>query len=386
MRIRWRGLELPSEVIRDESVSTKTFGRFLIEPFERGFGTTIGNSLRRILLSSLEGAAVTTVRIAGADHEFMSLPGVLEDVTDIILNVKGLVVRSGADTPKTMTVSRNTKGEVRGGDIVADPAIEVVDPEHLIATLTDDVPFEMEMEVRTGRGYITAQENAGSEEEIGVIPVDSTFSPVIRVRYRTEDTRVGQQVNYDRLILEVWTNGTLTPEDAVVEASKILRKHLNPFIQYHDLGSVLVESSVPVRIQPAQINTELEQLMGRPIAELDLSVRASNCLESARIVTIGELAQKAEGDLLRLRSFGKTSLREIRRKLADLGLSLGMVIERPGAGTAGQERLPVEGLSPQVPPIPTSALDSEPPGIMAPPVDTDVSSPPTQVSVPLDPN
>lgn len=375
MRIRWRGLELPTEVVRDESVSTETYGRFLVEPFERGFGTTIGNSLRRVLLSSLEGAAVTKVWIAGAAHEFMSLTGVLEDVTEIILNVKSLIVRSEAEEPKTMTVSRDTKGVVRAEDIVADPAIEIIDPKHLIATLTDNVSFELKMEVRAGRGYTTARENAGNEEAIGVIPVDSTFSPVVRVRYRTEDTRVGQRVNFDRLILEVWTNGTVAPEDAIVEASKILRKHLNPFIQYHELGLSIVESSPAVKIRSPKVDTELQKLLQRPIAELELSVRASNCLESARILTIGELAQKTEADLLRLRSFGKTSLREIRRKLADLGLSLGLILESPDDSTAAEEASITE------------APDVDPDGSSTTPqIDTEMNSSPAEVSVPFDPS
>lgn len=332
MRIRWRGLELPSEVIRDSSVSTDTYGRFTIEPFERGFGTTVGNSLRRILLSSLEGAAVTSVKIAGASHEFMSLPGVLEDVTDVILNIKGIVVSYDGEEPKRMRVVRRTRGEVRVGDIEADTPVEVLNVDHVLATLTDDVHFEVEMEVRSGRGYSPASDNAAPEQEIGVIPVDSVYSPVVRVRYRTEETRVGQRTNFDRLILDVWTNGTIAPEDAIVEAARILRKHLNPFIQYHDLGSKLIHN-VPTVVKPVSVmSSELEKTLQKPVAELDLSVRASNCLEAARINTIGELVRKTEGDLLRLRSFGKTSLREVRRKLADGGLSLGMVFDGDTAG------------------------------------------------------
>lgn len=332
MRIRWRNLELPTEVVPDESVNTDTYGRFGIEPFERGFGTTIGNSLRRVLLSSLEGAAVFRLKIAGAAHEFTSLPGVLEDVTDIVLNVKALVVKCDADEPKTMKVSRRTKGPVRAGDIEADSAIEIVNPDHLLATLTDDVSFEMEMSVKKGRGYATADENKARDQEIGVIPVDAVFSPVIRVRYRTEETRVGQRVNYDRLIMEVWTRGTLTPQDAIVESAKILRKHLNPFIQYSQLGDEFVETTAPVRAVPTKMAIEASEYRERPIADLDLTVRARNCLEAARIVTIGELMDKTESDLLRLRSFGKTSLREVRRKLADLGLGLEAGEDELGAG------------------------------------------------------
>lgn len=344
MRIRWRGLELPSEVLRDESVSTSTYGLFRIEPFERGFGVTVGNSLRRVLLSSLEGAAVSSVKISGAPHEFMSIQGVLEDVTNIILNVKGLVVSFDADEPKTMKVQKNTKGPVLAGDIEADPAIEILDPDHVLATLTDDIDFEMEMVVTNGRGYATAEDNRGAEQEVGVIAVDSIFSPVIRVRYRTEDTRVGQRTNYDRLLLEVWTNGTVSPEDAVVEASKILRKHLNPFVQYYNIGSDYVQSAAPAQSQSPQVDDEMEAIFRKPVSELDLSVRSSNCLEAARIATVGELASKTEADLLRLRSFGKTSLREVRRKLADWGLSLGINTERDPSG-AGAAAGPMEHFS-----------------------------------------
>lgn len=339
MRIRWRGLELPARVVRDESISTGTFGRFTIEPFERGFGTTVGNSLRRILLSSLEGSAVTHVRIAGADHEFTSLAGVHEDVTDIILNIKAIVVSLDAETPKTMRVERHTRGEVRAGDLVCEPAIKVHNPELLLATLTDDVDFSAELTVGRGRGYVPASEHYDENLEIGVIPVDSLYSPVTRVRYRTEDTRVGQRVNYDRLVMEIWTNGTTAPEDALVEAAKILRKHLNPFVQYYDLGEhVTAAQSLMEQALPAQ-DDELRQKLERPIATLDLSVRASNCLEAAKIVTIGELVRLSESDLLQLRSFGKTSLMEVRQKLGELGLSLGMSI---GATDSGDPASPAD--------------------------------------------
>ncbi len=326
MRIRWRGLELPSQVIKDEAVGTPTYGRFIIEPFERGFGTTVGNSLRRVLLSSLEGAAVTHVKIHGADHEFASLNGVLEDVTDIILNIKRIVVRLAGDGPRTIRIKTGKRGEIKAGMLEGDPAVEVVNKDLLLATLTDDVKFEMELTVGSGRGYVTAEENVEGEREIGVIPVDSIFTPVTRVRYRTEDTRVGQRVNYDRLVLEIWTNGTIQPEDALVEAAKILRKHLNPFIQYNDVGAHMAERFAPPPPPERQIDDALHEKLTQSIAELDLSVRASNCLESARINTVGELVNLTESDLLKVRSFGKTSLREVKRKLQDLGLTLGMDI------------------------------------------------------------
>jgi DNA-directed RNA polymerase subunit alpha len=330
MRIRWRGLELPSQVELDDAVSTERYGRFIIEPFERGFGTTVGNSLRRVLLSSLRGAAVTSVKIAGVAHEFTTIRGVLEDVTDIILNVKNLVVGLDTDEPKGMSVTRNTRGEVRARDIIADPAVTIVNPDLLLATLTDDVEFRMEMTLRSGRGYATAEENMGPEQEIGVIPVDSVFSPVERVRYRTEETRVGQRTNYDRLILEVWTRGTILPADALVEAAKILRKHLNPFVMYHELGKDMVsEMAESAPVTPDHV-AELQGKLSRPVSDLELSVRASNCLEAARIETVSELVQKTDADLLRVRSFGKTSLREVKRKLTDWGLSLGMTLNENG--------------------------------------------------------
>lgn len=323
MRIRWLGLELPTRVTRDEAVSTDTYGRFIIEPFERGFGTTVGNSLRRILLSSLEGSAVTHVRIAGADHEFTSLPGVLEDITDIILNIKAVVVDLDADTPKTMRVERQQKGEVRVGDFQCDAAITVCNPEQLIATLTDDVGFAVELTVDRGRGYVPASEYVDENTEIGVIPVDALFSPVTRVRYRTEETRVGQRVNYDRLVMEVWTKGIARPEDALVEAAKILRKHLNPFVQYYDLGSQVTAAEAIVERAEAPVDEELQRRLDASIASLELSVRASNCLEAAKITTIGELVRMTEPELLELRSFGRTSLLEVKEKLASVGLTLG---------------------------------------------------------------
>ena len=343
MRIRWRDLELPSRVECDRSVSDDTYGRFIVEPFERGFGTTVGNSLRRILLSSLEGAAIVTVKIAEAPHEFTSILGVLEDVTDIILNVKQIVVKSESDEVKTMRVSRSTAGEVRAGDIEADAALEIVNPDQLICTLTADASFNLEMTVRKGRGYATAEENRAPDQEIGVIPVDSIFSPVLRVRYRTEDTRVGQRVNYDRLVLEVWTRGTITPEDAVVEAAKILRKHLNPFVMYDMLGEE-VTSAVPAaqEVTAPAVDTELQRKWNLPISVLSLSVRATNCLETARITTLGALASRTEADLLRVRSFGKTSLREVRRKLAEQGMTLGMTL----AGPPPEEARPMPPASP----------------------------------------
>src|SRR3954452_23648499 len=236
MRIRWRGLELPNRVVSDRNTLTDTYGRFGAEPFERGFGVTVGNSLRRIMLSSLEGSAVTRVKIQGVQHEITTIPGVVEDVTDIILNIKSLVVKNLSDQPKTIRIERNEKGVVTAANVITDEQVQIINPEHIIATMTDDVPFVVEMTVENGRGYRKADENAGREREIGVIPVDSSFSPVVRVKYEIEETRVGQRTNYDKLVMEIWTNETISPQLALVEGAKIMRKHLNPFIQYNEAG------------------------------------------------------------------------------------------------------------------------------------------------------
>ena len=329
MRIRWRGLELPTRVVNDQDVSSPTYGKFSVEPFERGFGTTVGNALRRILLSSLQGAAVTSIKIKGADHEFMSMPGVMEDVTDVVLNIKQLVVKSHADTPKTMRLHSEVKGVVTAEMIEADPAIEIINPELVIANLTDDVKFDMELTVQGGRGYIPAEQmyDPDADQELGRIYIDASYSPVTRVRYRTEDTRVGQRTNYDRLLLEIWTNGTITPEMALVEAAKIFRKHLNPFVQYFELGEQVVEAAPGEDHE--EIDSELLRKLSMSVHELELGVRSNNCLEAGNIQTVGQLANCPETELLQIRSFGKTSLREVKRKLQDLGLSLGMNLPLP---------------------------------------------------------
>ena len=323
MRIRWRGLELPHRVQPDADLNTDTYGKFVVEPFERGFGTTIGNSLRRILLSSLEGAAVTRVRIKGASHEFTSLEGVQEDVTEIILRVKAMIVSLEGEESKTMRLQAEGPGEVTADLIEADTSITIHNPEQVLATLTKQVDFDMEFTVEKGRGYVPASEqyDPNQEQEVGVIPVDATYSPVRRVRYKVEDTRVGQKTNYDRLTLEVWTDGTVKPEMALVEASKILRKHLNPFVQYYELGEATASEQAAAA---ARVDEELIRKLQMSVNDLDLSVRASNCLESAKVTNVADLVQREESDLLKVRSFGKTSLREVKRKLTEMGLELGM--------------------------------------------------------------
>jgi len=329
MRITWRGLELPTRVERDKDVSANTYGRFYIEPFERGFGTTIGNGLRRVLLSSLEGSAVTSVRIAGVDHEFSTISGVMEDVTEIIMNIKKLIIRMQGDDPRVIKVIAHKKGKVTAGMIECDPSIEIINKDLVLATLTENVKFEIEMLVDNGRGYSPASERIAEadrfNQEIGNIEIDAIYSPVTRVRYRTDDTRVGQRTNYDKLTLEIWTDGAVSPEMALVEAAKILRKYINPFVQYSEIGEdTVVEAMISEEAEAVSVDEELSDKLAMPIESLELTVRSNNCLESNHIETVGRLAQMTDVDLLKIRSFGKTSLREVKRKLADLGLSLGM--------------------------------------------------------------
>jgi DNA-directed RNA polymerase subunit alpha len=329
MRITWRGLELPTRVERDENVSTEKYGRFYIEPFERGFGTTIGNSLRRVLLSSLEGSAVMSLNIAGVDHEFSTIKGIVEDVTEIVLNAKKLIVRLQGDEPKIIKVTAKKAGEVTAGMIKTDASIEIANPELVLATLTKNVKFEMEMLVGNGRGYSPASERIAEgdrfDQEVGRIEIDAIYSPVTRVRYKTDDTRVGQRTNYDKLILEIWTDGTVTPEMALVEAAKILRKYINPFVQYSELGEDTVDDElISEEVEDTAAEEELAAKIEMPIEALELTVRSANCLESNHIDTVKQLVSMTEAELLKIRSFGKTSLREVTRKLADMGLSMGM--------------------------------------------------------------
>ena len=323
MHIRWRGLELPSVVDYDRETLTPTYGKFSAEPFERGFGTTIGNSLRRILLSSLEGSAITQLKIRGANHEFSSIEGVLEDVTDIVLNVKSLVVKNNSqDNMKVITIEKDTAGPVLGSDIQTSGDVDIINRKHVICNLTADVPFMMEMVVENGRGYVPATEQNSREQEIGIIPVDAVYSPVTRVRYQVEETRVGQKTNFDRLILEIWTNGSISPNMSLVESAKIMRKHLNPFVQYSELGAA-------VHSQPRSaggLDAAMEAKLNRSIGELRLSVRAANCMEAGDINSVRDLVQRTEDDLMEIRNFGETTLVEIRQVLDELGLHLGMKV------------------------------------------------------------
>ena len=315
MRIRWRGLELPSRVVPVREKLTDTYGEFHVEPFERGFGHTVGNSLRRILLSSLEGSAVTRIKIRGVDHEFSSIPGMVEDITDLVLNIKGLVVKNHSEQSRTIRIERDRRGVITAADILHDESIEIINADHILCTLTDDVPFALEMVVENGRGYRPAAEGHTEDVEVGTIPIDAIYSPVIRVEYSVVNTRVGQRTNYDKLLLKIWTTGTLGPEMALVEAAKILRKHLNPFVQYYEPGPGLPADGGGdgYRAEPLD-------------AELELSVRATNCLESEGITTVRHLVSRSEDQLLTVRNFGETTLKEVKAKLHEIGLDLGLNI------------------------------------------------------------
>lgn len=318
MGISWKTFEMPKKLEYDEKTYSASYGKFIAEPFERGFGTTIGNSLRRILISSIEGAAVTSVRIDGVLHEFSTIPGVLEDVPQIILNIKQLVLKSHSRTPKILRLKASKKGNVTAKNIVVDDTVEIINSDLHIATLTKDTKLNMELEIGKGRGYVPSERNKKEGQAIGVIPVDSVFAPVRRVNFYVEDTRVGQITDYDKLILEIWTNGSMEPKEALLYASHILQQHLEIFSK---LGEVEVEEDEE---EESREDKELLEKLKLPVSELELSVRSSNCLREARIKTIGDMVKKTEQDMLQYRNFGKKSLTEIKELLKGMGLSFGM--------------------------------------------------------------
>lgn len=323
MAIALKSFVMPKALAMDEGSATDVYGKFTAEPFERGYGVTLGNSFRRILLSSLEGAAVTSVRIEGVSHEFTTVPGVKEDVSEIVLNLKQLVVRSHAKAPKTVTIDVERKGEITGKDIKADDTIEILNPDLVIATLTKKAPFKAEMEIARGRGYVTADQNKKEALPVGAVAIDSVFSPVRRVAFKVEDTRVGQITDYDRLILEVWTNGSVSPKDAVLYAANIFQQQLNVFVGFGRLPEE--EEAIAVGANPQQ--DELYKKLSQPVTELELSVRSANCLNEARIKTIGDLVTRSEAEMLKYRNFGKKSLTEISQILKEMGLHFGMQID-----------------------------------------------------------
>jgi DNA-directed RNA polymerase subunit alpha len=314
---------MPKRVVKDDSVSTENYGKFIAEPFEAGYGRTIGNSMRRVLLSSLEGTAISSIKIEGAPHEFCTLPGVREDVTDVVLNLKKVLLKSYSRDPQKLKISVQGPGEVTAGDIQCGDRVEVLNPDHHIATLDEDGVFEAELETRVGRGYCPAEGNKKEEQEIGVIPIDSLFSPVSRVKYDVDNCRVGRRTDYDQLVIEIWTDGRLTPDDALTMSAAILRHHLDVFVSY-DKDLIEFEAS------EKQIDIEKEELRKKlniSVNEIELSVRAANCLNNANITTVGELAQKTEAEMLKYRNFGKKSLNEIKQKIIDMGLALGMTFD-----------------------------------------------------------
>lgn len=315
--------ELPKRLVKNEETSTATYAMFTAEPFETGYGHTIGNSLRRVLLSSIEGAAISSIKIDGVDHEFQSIEGVVEDVTDIVLNLKKVLLRSHKREPVRLLIDVNKEGVVTAGDITPDSNIEVINPEQVICTLDSKRRFLAEIEVKVGRAYCPAEENKKEDQVIGLIPIDSLFSPVRLVKYAVEQTRVGQMTDFDKLILEVWTDGRISPDEALKESAAILRHHLDVFDQ-------VSRQQVQFESESKEISEEqnrLRKLLNMSVNEIELSVRAANCLNNANITTVGELALKTEQEMLKYRNFGKKSLNEIKAKLEQLGLSLGMKID-----------------------------------------------------------
>lgn len=313
----WRDLIRPKKLEQDQSHSD-AYGKFTCEPLERGYGITLGNSLRRVLLSSLQGAAVTSVRIEGALHEFTTIEGVVQDVTDIILNVKSLRLQMDDATPRTIEINKQGEGDVKASDIIAPTGLHVLDPDQVLATLSNGGQLKMEMTVEMGRGYQTADQNKKEGHPIGVIPIDSLFSPIHKVNYRVTNARVGQRTDYDRLVLEIWTDGSVRPDDAVAFAAKILKEQLSIFINREEIEEATTA-------EPSE-EDKLNEYLWRSVDELELSVRSANCLQNANIHYIGDLVQKTEAEMLKTKNFGRKSLKEIKEILAQMGLSLGMKI------------------------------------------------------------
>lgn len=320
MVVKLGKFEMPRRMLRDEETATDTYTKFIAEPFEAGYGHTLGNSLRRTLLSSLEGAAITSVKIDGVLHEFSTIDGVMEDVTQIILNLKQVLLRAHTRETRKLEIHVDKKGEVTAADIVADNTMEVLNPDLHIATLSKKRKLDIEMEARMGRGYSPAEKNKPPDQIVGVMPMDAIFTPVRKVNYYVENTRVGYRTDFDRLLIEIWTDGRITPHDAIKHAAVILAKHLGIFIDY-DKDQLEIEEE---QVEQAEEDKKLDKLLGMSINEIELSVRSANCITSADIKTIGELVQKTDAEMLKYRNFGKKSLNEIKEILQKMGLTLGM--------------------------------------------------------------
>jgi DNA-directed RNA polymerase subunit alpha len=323
MGIKWRDFQLPKRLECEESSYTSTYGKFSAAPFERGYGVTLGNSLRRVLLSSIEGSAVTSVKISGVAHEFSTIPGVLEDVPELILNIKSLVFNSHSKIPKTITIKAGSKGEVRAKDIKTDETVEIINPDLYICTLTKDTKLNIEMEVSRGRGYLVAEAEKKEDKTVGAIAVDAVFTPIKKVNFFVENTRVGQRTDYDKLILEIFTNGAIAPKDALLYASNILQRHLDIFVNFGQLPEDIAEEEPEMTKEEAALYEKLKL----PISELELSVRSSNCLREAGIKVIADLVRKTEDEMLGFKNFGKKSLTEIKELLMGMGLTLGMQVD-----------------------------------------------------------
>ncbi len=323
----WKGFQRPKRLEFERETLTDRFGRFSAQPFERGFGTTVGNAMRRVLLSSIEGAAVTAVKIEGVLHEFSPIPGTVEDATDIILNLKQVPLKMHVDTTKTLYLNVTKGGEVRARDIQTDADVEILEPDTHIATVADGGRLQLEMRVKRGRGYVAADKNFDEDLGIGWIPIDSVHSPVKKVNYLVEAARIGQNTDYDKLTVDVWTNGSVTPRDAVSLSAKLIRDHLNIFINLEDVGDLLLEPGTDT--PRAASNENLD----KSVEELELSVRSYNCLKNANIRTIRELVQKTEGEMLKTKNFGRKSLNEIKEILTSMGLSLGMRLDQSVGAT-----------------------------------------------------
>lgn len=317
----WRDLIRPKKIQVETETLSDTYGKFYAEPFERGFGTTLGNSLRRVLLSSLQGAAVTSIKIKGVLHEFSAIPGVTEDVTDIVLNLKGVRLRMFGTESRTIRIIHKGEGSIKAGDIVTDPNVEVLNKDHHIAVCSKDANLEIEMTVKMGKGYIPADRNRDDKSPVGTIPIDSIFSPVTKVNFQVTNARVGQITDYDKLNLEIWTDGSVKPDDALAYSAKIIKEQLAIFINFDE------DIEHPEDDEPQEDTDKINENLYRSVDELELSVRSANCLKNAGIKLIGELVIRTESEMLKTQNFGRKSLNEIKDVLADMGLSLGMKLD-----------------------------------------------------------
>jgi len=320
--MKWKSIQMPRELVVEQDAANKRYGKFIIEPLERGFGQTIGNAMRRVLLSSIQGAAFTSMRIDGVLHEFTTIPGVYENITDIVLNVKRINLKLNGDAPKTVRLNVKEKGEYTAASLEHDGDLEILNPDQHLVTLTEDAVFKLELEVNSGRGFSAAESNAKPDQPIGVIPLDSQFSPVTKVNYEVENTRVGQRTDFDKLIIHIWTNGAVTPDESLSFAAKLLKDHLSVFGHAEQEMEIAEEEKVDEEI------LRIRNLLKMRVDELELSVRSSNCLHAANIVTLEDLVHKSESEMLRYRNFGRKSLNELNGILGELGLSFGMDIDK----------------------------------------------------------